>query len=44
MPLAAAIPRPLSPSVKIDGYRAQLHIQSGRIRVYSRSGYVKFCP
>jgi bifunctional non-homologous end joining protein LigD len=25
--------------IKIDGYRAQLHIQGGRIRVYSRSGY-----
>jgi len=25
--------------IKIDGYRAQLHIHGGRIRVYSRSGY-----
>jgi bifunctional non-homologous end joining protein LigD len=25
--------------IKIDGYRAQLHIRDGRIRVYSRSGY-----
>jgi bifunctional non-homologous end joining protein LigD len=25
--------------IKIDGYRAQLHIHDGRIRVYSRSGY-----
>src|SRR5881394_917986 len=25
--------------IKIDGYRAQLHIQHGRITIYSRSGY-----
>jgi bifunctional non-homologous end joining protein LigD len=25
--------------IKIDGYRAQLHIHDGRVRVYSRSGY-----
>jgi bifunctional non-homologous end joining protein LigD len=25
--------------IKIDGYRAQLHIRSGRVSVYSRSGY-----
>jgi bifunctional non-homologous end joining protein LigD len=25
--------------IKIDGYRAQLHIRNGQIRVYSRSGY-----
>ena len=25
--------------IKIDGYRAQLHIHGGRITVYSRSGY-----
>ena len=25
--------------IKIDGYRAQLHIHDGRIRVFSRSGY-----
>ena len=25
--------------IKIDGYRAQLHIHRGRITVYSRSGY-----
>lgn len=25
--------------IKIDGYRAQLHIRRGRITVYSRSGY-----
>src|SRR3954467_6499748 len=25
--------------IKIDGYRAQLHIARGRITVYSRSGY-----
>jgi bifunctional non-homologous end joining protein LigD len=25
--------------IKIDGYRAQLHIHDGRLRVYSRSGY-----
>jgi bifunctional non-homologous end joining protein LigD len=25
--------------IKIDGYRAQLHIRHGRITVYSRSGY-----
>jgi bifunctional non-homologous end joining protein LigD len=25
--------------IKIDGYRAQLHIHEGQVRVYSRSGY-----
>jgi bifunctional non-homologous end joining protein LigD len=25
--------------IKIDGYRAQLHIRDGQIRVYCRSGY-----
>ena len=25
--------------IKIDGYRAQLHIHDGRVRVFSRSGY-----
>jgi bifunctional non-homologous end joining protein LigD len=25
--------------IKIDGYRAQLHIRGGHVRVYSRSGY-----
>jgi bifunctional non-homologous end joining protein LigD len=25
--------------IKIDGYRAQLHIHNGRVRVFSRSGY-----
>src|ERR1700716_2835570 len=25
--------------IKIDGYRAQLHIHNGRVKVYSRSGY-----
>jgi bifunctional non-homologous end joining protein LigD len=25
--------------IKIDGYRAQLHIRGGRVSVYSRSGY-----
>jgi bifunctional non-homologous end joining protein LigD len=25
--------------IKIDGYRAQVHIHAGRVRVYSRSGY-----
>src|SRR4030095_15278511 len=25
--------------IKIDGYRAQLHLHRGRITVYSRSGY-----
>ena len=25
--------------IKIDGYRAQLHIREGRVRVFSRSGY-----
>jgi bifunctional non-homologous end joining protein LigD len=25
--------------IKIDGYRAQLHIHEGRVRVFSRSGY-----
>jgi bifunctional non-homologous end joining protein LigD len=25
--------------IKIDGYRAQLHIHAGRVRVFSRSGY-----
>ena len=25
--------------IKIDGYRAQLHIHRGRVTIYSRSGY-----
>jgi bifunctional non-homologous end joining protein LigD len=25
--------------IKIDGYRGQLHVQAGRVRVYSRRGY-----
>src|SRR3954452_25118819 len=25
--------------IKIDGYRAQLHIHDGRVRIFSRSGY-----
>lgn len=25
--------------IKIDGYRAQLHVHDGRVRVFSRSGY-----
>jgi bifunctional non-homologous end joining protein LigD len=25
--------------IKIDGYRAQVHIRAGRVSVYSRSGY-----
>src|SRR3954462_14695109 len=25
--------------IKIDGYRAQVHIHDGRVRVFSRSGY-----
>src|SRR3954463_12554354 len=25
--------------IKIDGYRAQLHIHGGRVRIFSRSGY-----
>jgi ATP-dependent DNA ligase len=25
--------------IKIDGYRAQVHVHDGRVRVYSRSGY-----
>ena len=25
--------------IKIDGYRAQLHIHDGRVKVFSRSGY-----
>jgi len=25
--------------IKIDGYRAQLHVHDGHITVYSRSGY-----
>jgi hypothetical protein len=25
--------------IKIDGYRAQLHIRNGRVKVYSRKGY-----
>jgi bifunctional non-homologous end joining protein LigD len=25
--------------IKIDGYRAQVHIRDGRVKVYSRKGY-----
>jgi bifunctional non-homologous end joining protein LigD len=25
--------------IKIDGYRAQLHIEAGEVKVYSRSGH-----